>query len=160
MKSIQTRLSEKTFLSRLDSLCRQKTLFDKGYNDKDVFVIRKYKKTYCLCLHYAQVGRSDGYAMDCIFFRYELNCNGHVCVKYRIGKMISFLIPFVFCFAIGIAMWSALVFEAIVSKNVMWDGIIVATAFLMFGAINVLYRSKKQISLLEEHLFRICKIKQ
>ena len=74
--------------------------------------------------------------------------------------MISFLIPFVICFAISIAMWSALVFEAIVSKNVMWDGIIVATAFLMFGAINVLYRSKKQISLLEEHLFRICNIKQ
>ena len=36
-KHIATKLNEKQFLSRLKTFCREKTLFDKGYNNEDIF---------------------------------------------------------------------------------------------------------------------------
>ncbi len=73
MKRIETKLTEKQFLCRLEKLCKEKTRFDKGYTDKDIFVIKRNKNKFWLCKHYAHVGRVDGYGNDCIYFQYKLN---------------------------------------------------------------------------------------
>ena len=43
MKIIETKLNENQFLIRLDTFCRKKERFDRGYNDKDLYVIKRNK---------------------------------------------------------------------------------------------------------------------
>lgn len=61
-KHIATKLNEKQFLSRLKTFCREKTLFDKGYNNEDIFVTKRKNNRLWICRHSAVVGRSGGYA--------------------------------------------------------------------------------------------------
>ncbi len=159
MKRIETKLNEKQFLDRLKTLCREKTRFDKGYNDKDVFVVKCNKNKFWLCKHYAHVGRTDGYANDCIYFQYFVKENGYIEIEYMFGKLLLFVIPFIICFTAGIALWISLVYEAIAFTNVQWGGLFVVALFWIFGLVGMLFRSKKERDLLEEHLLRICSIK-
>ena len=101
---IETHLTEKQFLNRLKTLCREKTRFSKGYHDEDVFVIKRNKNKFWLCKHYAHVGRTDGYANDCICFKYIVKENGYIDIEYRFGKLLLFVIPFIICFTAGIAL--------------------------------------------------------
>ena len=105
-KRIETKLNEKQFLDRLKTFCRDKTRFDKGYNDKDVFVVKRKQNKFWLCKHYANIGRTDGYGNDCIYFRYITNKNGYIDVEYKFGKRLLFVIPFIVCFVAGIALWN------------------------------------------------------
>ena len=157
-KHLATKLDEKQFLNRLKIFCREKIRFDTGYNDKDVFVVKRKKNCYWLCKHYASVGRTDGYAHDCICFRYSINKNGYVDVEYRFGKTLSHTIPFVVCFAVGSIFGISLVYDAIAFFDVQWGGLCVAALFWIFGLSGMLYRSKKERVALEEHLLRICNI--
>lgn len=158
MKRVETRLNEKQFLHRLETLCREKKRFDKGYNDKDVFVVKQNKKYFWLCKHYASVGRTDGYANDCIYFRYGVNESGYINLEYRFGKLLSCLIPCIISFMAGIALWIPLVYEAIAFTNVQWGGLCVTALFWIWGLVGILFRSRKECILLEEHLMRICNI--
>ena len=94
-KHITTKLNEKQFLSRLKTFCREKTLFDKGYNNEDVFVTKRKNNRLWICKHSAVVGRSGGYANDCIYVRYSTNKSGYIDVEYRFGKLLLFVIPFI-----------------------------------------------------------------
>jgi len=158
MKHIETKLTEKQFLRRLEELCKEKTRFDKGYTDKNVFIFKRNKSKFWLCKHYADVGRTDGYGNDCIYFQYKLSEKGHVIVEYTFGKLIMLLIPFILIFAVGIALWSVLIYEAIVFFNVQWGGLCITTIFWVFGLFGLLFRSPKERQLLEKHLIQICNI--
>ena len=158
-KRIETKLNEKQFLDRLKTFCRDKTRFDKGYNDKDVFVVKRNRSKFWLCKHYAHVGKTDGYANDCIYFQYIVNKNGYIDIEYRFGKRLLFLIPFIICFTAGIVLWTTLVYDAIAFDNVQWGGLCVTALFWIFGLVGMLFRSRKERVLLEKHLLRICSIK-
>jgi hypothetical protein len=158
-KRIETKLNEKQFLGRLKTFCRDKTRFDKGYNDKDVFVVKRNRSKFWLCKHYAHVGKTDGYANDCIYFQYIVNKNGYIDIEYRFGKLLLFVIPFIICFTAGIALWTTLVYDAIAFDNVQWGGLCVTALFWIFGLVGMLFRSRKERVLLEKHLLRICSIK-
>lgn len=159
MKHIETKLTESSFLNRLKALCREKTRFDKGYNDKDVFVVNINKNKFWICKHYANIGRTDGYANDCIYFQYRVNKKGYVDIEYRFGKRLLYLVPFIICFTIGIALWIPLIYEAITFNNVQWGELSVTVFFWIFGLFGTLFRSQKEIVLLENHLLRICNIR-
>ena len=57
MKRIETVLSEQSFLNRLEGLCRDKVRFDRGYEDKDTFVIKRKDHKFMLAKHYAIRGK-------------------------------------------------------------------------------------------------------
>ena len=158
-KRIETKLNEKQFLDRLKTFCRDKTRFDKGYNDKDVFVVKRNRSKFWLCKHYAHVGKIDGYANDCIYFQYIVNKNGYIDIEYRFGKLLLSVIPFIICFTAGIALWTTLVYDAIAFDNAQWGGLCVTALFWIFGLVGMMFRSKKERALVEEHLLRICSIK-
>ena len=155
MKYIKTKLTESSFLNRLKTLCREKTRVDKGYTDKDVFVVRKNKNKFWICKHYAHIGRTDGYANDCIYFQYGVNEKGYVDIQYKFGKLLLFLVPFIICFTVGIALWMFLIYEAVVINNVQWGGLCVTTFFWAFGLFGILFRSQKERVLLEREKLRI-----
>ena len=162
-KRIETKLNEKQFLSRLKTFCREKTLFDKGYNNEDIFVTKRKNNRLWICKHYAVVGRSGGYANDCIYVRYITNKSGYIDVEYRFGKLLLFVIPFIICFTVGIAIWVPLVYDIISGvvafTNAQWGGLCVTALFWIFGLVGMMFRSKKERALVEEHLLRICNIK-
>lgn len=158
MKIIETRISEKQFINRLEGLCRKKAYFDKGYNDKDTFVVKRKDNKFWLGKHYALIGRSDGYANDCLLCRYTVRENGLVSVHYRFGKRITYLIPFIISCALGIPIAISLIYDAIVYADPQWNGILIAVLFLALGLFGLLFRSKKERKLLEKHLFKICNI--
>ncbi len=74
------------------------------------------------------------------------------------GKVIGLLIPFILVFTVGIALWSALIYEAIVFANIQWGGLCITTFFWLFGLFGLLFRSPKERELLEKHLMQICNI--
>lgn len=159
MTYIETKLTENSFLNRLNTLCREKTRFDKGYTDKDIYVFKrnsKDKNKFWICKHYAHIGKTDGYANDCIYFLYKVNENGYVDIEYRFGKLLLFLVPFIICFTVGIALWISLIYEAIVFNNVQWGGLCVTAFFWILGLLGSLFRSQKERLLLEQHLLLIC----
>lgn len=55
-KRIETKLNEKQFFDRLKTFCRDKTRFDKGYNDKDVFVVKRNRSKLS-----RQIKRANGW---------------------------------------------------------------------------------------------------
>jgi len=155
---IETRLNEKQFFNRLETFCREKTRFDKGYIDKDVFVVKRNRNKFWLCKHYASIGRTDGYANDCIRFRYIVNEKGYIDIEYRFGKPILFCIPFIICFSAGIALWISLIYDAIVYGGMQWGSLCITSLFWIFGLTGMFFRSRKEKALLKEHLLRICNI--
>ena len=100
---------------------------------------------------------------DCIYVRYSTNKSGYIDVEYRFGKLLLFIIPFIICFTVGIAIWVSLVYDivcgAVAFTNAQWGGLCVTTLFWIFGLVGMLFRSKKERVLVEEHLLRICNIK-
>lgn len=161
MKTVKTQMSEQRFLSRLEGLCRKKTRFDKGYVDKDTFVIKRKGNKFWLAKHYASLGRSDGYAMDCLYCKYGVDQNGYVFVKYTVGKRLTYLIPFGISFIIGAFLWVSIIYDTIVyHQSPDGNGIAVAALFWALSLVGTLLRSKKERTALEEHLLSICKCSQ
>ena len=159
MKHIETVLSEQRFLNRLEGLCRDKVRFDRGYEDKDTFVIKRKDHKFMLAKHYASIGRRHGYANDCLYCRYYTNEKGYVSIDYRFWKMKGYLIPFIVSLILGSGLWIYWIYEAIASSNVQWDAMCVAALIWILGLGGMLVRSKKERIALEKHLYRICQWK-
>ena len=157
-KFIETKLNEKQFLARLKTFCQEKTRFDKGYNDKDIFVTKRKNNRFWLCKHYANIGRTDGYANDYICFQYSINENGYIDIEWRFGKPLLSLWPFLISFTAGMALWIPLIYDAIAFGNVQWGGLCVTALFWIFGLFGAFGHSRKERVSLEEHLLRICKM--
>lgn len=158
MKTLETHLKESRFLSRVETLCRKKARFSKGYANEDTFVYIKNNNKISLCKHYATMGRGDGYAIDCLHCYYSSDENGHLKIMYKFGKMPFFWIPFLIAFVAGIVLWIALLCDFILSSNIDWGGIIVASIFWIFGLFGLFGKSKKERESLEKHLFKICEV--
>ena len=155
-KRIETKLNEKRFLERLKTLCREKTRFDKGYNDKDVFVVKRNKNQFWLCKHYAHVGRTDGYAYDCIYFQCIVKENGYVDIEYRFGKRLLFVIPDIIICLMALPLFTCALYDTIFNAYYQWGGLFVTMILSFLGLFNLFSHSKKERNVLEEHLFKIC----
>ena len=162
MKYIETKLTEKRFLNRIQTLCTEKTLFDR-YNDRECFVTKRNKNKFWIgkyypCKYYPYKGRYGGYGSNGIFLKYNVNQKGHVDIEYRFGILLSLLVPNIVCFTAGMALWIPLVYEAVVCKNVQWGGPCVSSLFWIIGLVGLSFRSSKEKVILEKHLLRICDI--
>ena len=136
MKKISTNLREYRFLDRLNNMCRQKEPFDKGYEDQDVFVVKRNGNRFRIGYHAAQVGRSDGYMQEHIYGQYCV-VDDKVEVTYRFFKPLFILAPYLICVAVGLFLTVGLVW------NGMWEALYVPILFLGLGSLGVFWRSKK-----------------
>lgn len=156
MRILETHLKESQFLSRIETLCKKKTRFSKGYANEDAFVYIKNNDKIILCKHYATIGKSDGYAVDCLQCYYFADEKGHLTIKYKFGKMPFSWIPFLIAFSVGVLIWIALLCDCVVSNTMDWGGVVVASVFWIFGLFGLFGKSKKERVSLETHLFKIC----
>ncbi len=163
MRRIETKLTERLFLERLEALCAKKTLFDRGYTDKECFVIKRNKNKFWLGKHYiGGFWGPNGYQNCLIFCKYKVNDRGHVDVEYRFGKILLYVFPCVMAFLMCFPIWLVLVYDAIAFPEVRWEGqwgaICVLALLWTVGLLFSLYMSKKEKRMLEAHLHRICKV--
>ena len=158
MKVIETVLSERQFLRRLEALCRTKTRFDKGYEDKDTFVTKRNDNKFWLGKHYALIGRTDGYAVDVLFGKYKITEEGRILITYRFGKRLTYMIPFFVAIVIGSFLWASVIYDAIIYGLPDLNGIAIAALCWALGLGGAFIRSKKERKALEAHLLRICKV--
>ncbi len=108
--------------------------------------------------HYALVGRTDGYANDCLFCRYTVSEEGFVSVEYRFGKMRSLLIPFLVSLAVGLFFLGATVFDGILDGSWNFPVLGVGGLFLILGVVGLIVPAgKKDRADLVSHLERICR---
>ncbi|MBE6603840.1 MAG: hypothetical protein E7636_05900 [Ruminococcaceae bacterium] len=159
MKIIETKLNENQFINRLDTFCRKKERFDRGYNDKDLYVIKRNKNKFWMSKHYASVGRTDGYMNTCLYCSYIVNDNGFVSVKYRFGKLPMFLIPFTISLIIGAFIGGGVVIDIALYGNSDWNNVLVTALFWSLGLGGLIIRSPKERRELENYLKKICETK-
>lgn len=74
MKHIETHLTERHFLSRLETLCRKQERFDRGDRENDYFVVKRNNQKFRIAKHYAHVGKTDGYGYDCLYCQGICHC--------------------------------------------------------------------------------------
>ena len=159
MKFIETHLTEKQFLDRMDTLCRKKERFDRGYHDIDTFVVKRKRNKFWLGKHYAYVGRSDGYASVFLYCRYDVTEKGYVRVGYRYGAPLIHLIPFAICAGVGGVLCLSSLYDAVFDRAPQWASIFISSAMWMIGLVGLLFRSKKDRRALESHLLFVCRKK-
>lgn len=154
MKILNTNLTEKQFLSRLEVNCHSKTPFDRGYNDSDTFVYKIKDNRFWLGKHYRCVGRTDGFASAKLNCKYDIASNGRITVTYRRAKHPIHVIFHSLAFTIG------LYFSVDSLINVFKYGEtnewIFPLAFLFIGLFGLLIKPNKEWCSLEKHLHNIC----
>ena len=159
MKTIETNLTEKIFLERLDSICEKKRPFDRGYETKDTFVCQRKEGRFRIYQHSTR-GRWDGCYAEYLSGKYKTNEKGKITVEYRFKLSLDDLIP-----AIVTAVLSGFVLAAIISDLVTYgtaeaEGVIFLAVLLGFSIFEILCLalSKRVKHSLEAHLKRICKV--
>ncbi len=156
MNSINTDLSEKEFVSRLEKMCMIHRKFDKGYQDLDVFVVKRNNKKFRLGHHLPLVGRTDGYSIEYIFGEYVVDKNNRVIVTYRFGKTFLFLMPFFIAILFSLPIFIYLVYDLINNSILQLDGLIISFLISTLSLTAIFLRSKNEKDTLEKHLHRIC----
>ena len=156
MKRIETHMTERKLVGRLETLCRKKERFSKGYEDQDVFVYHYTKNGFILEKHLAYVGRTHGYAEAHLHCRHTVNEKGFVTVEYNCRKSVTDYILYSFLLLIGLSFWIMLLMDWISGDNVDIGGMVVALAFWAVGLFGLFRRSRKDRIALEKHLLRIC----
>ena len=159
MKTIYTDLTEKQFLKQLDDRCYKKENLLPKYADIDAFVYKLKNKKFWILQHYAEVGRSHGYANDRLVCKYFLDEKENVVVKYRYGKDIGFTLFGLVCLIFTTPVLSCLIFDAFTSDYIEIPGILILSVFFLLGIGIVFTRSKEVLRHQEERLYSICNIK-
>ena len=153
MKTLETH-----FLSRVETFCRKKARFSKGYENEDIFVYTKKDNKISLFKHYRTIGRGDGYAIDCLRCYYSTDENEHLKIMYKFGKMPFSWIPFLITFILGMVIWIALLCDFFSGYDMQWGGFVIASIFWIFGLFGLFGKSKKERESLEKLLFKICEL--
>ena len=156
MKQIETQLLEKHFIQRLESLCRAKEHYDRGYVDKDTFVVKRKNQKFCLLKHYARLGRTHGYASEGLYCQYHTNEEGYVVVRYDFRLRTAYLIPFLMALGMGLFIWILVFFDIFSAVAFPWNEFWISVLFWVLGLGGLLIRSKQERVFLEEHLMKIC----
>lgn len=158
MKTIVTNLSEQRFLNRLDSMCTKYNRFAKGYTELDVFVVKRKHKRFQIGRHLADIplSRFDGYLSEFIFGKYTVNNFGNVEVSYRFSTPFPLRIPDIIISLAGLPLFLCLLYDAIFNASYQWGGLFITMIFSFIGLFSLLGRSKKNRTVLEEHLCEIC----
>ncbi len=158
MKTVETCISEQRFLSRIESLCVKKAKFDKGYADREVFVVKQNNNTFWIAKHYPSRPREREYVGDCLYCKYSKNQNGHIVVNYNYGKRPMHWIYTVIVFVVGLVLWASVIYDVIVNSSIDLNEILITVLICLVGLVFTFRRSKKEQKVLKEHLLKICNI--
>ena len=156
MRVIETCMSEQRFLSRLEGLCRRKERFDKGYEDKDVFVIEKKGRTFRIGKHYALYGRNHGCIPDCLSGTYTVGQDGFVRVNYRFSRRPMYRFFSAVALLGGCVLWISVLCEYFAHGNYNGNEMAVGGLLWVLAVVGMLLRSGKERAALERHLYHIC----
>lgn len=163
MQCIKTDLSEKAFKQRLSDLTMAHTWFDRGYKDRDVFVLKVNKNCFRIGYHVKKVGRYgryDGYRMPFLYGKYSVDADGKISVRYWFGQPFLFLLPSFLMDVLCVPIFLYMLYDLFIhqfAQPIM--AYIIVGILSVLGIWTTLCPSKKNRVFLVQHLNRICKIK-
>ena len=159
MKTIETHLTEKQFLFRLEHLCRIKKPYDVGYCDMDVFVVRRKGNRFWLAKHYAVspvYAKGDGYAADRLRCRYKVSEHGYVTVEYRFAKRPTYYISAMFTFLASCLVGISMLRDIEAGREVQPGALPVVLSSWLIWFFAFFHRSNIERTDDEAHLRFIC----
>ena len=158
MITIKTTLSEKAFKKKMKDLTVPYNVFDRGYENSDVFVLKAKNNTFRIGHHVKNVWNRAGYDADFLYGKYFLDNTGKITVRFRYGKPLMFLIPFIFCLIFPFPIFLCLLYEALHYHELSLAPLLITGLFSILGFFGAFYSSPKTRQLLLRHLKRICNI--
>lgn len=158
MTTMETNLSETGFKNRLKNLTVPYKIFDRGYENSDVFVLKAKNNAFRIGHHVKNVWNHDGYDAVFLYGKYFLDNTGKITVRFRFGKPLVFLIPFIFCLIFPFPIFLCLLYEALHYHELSLAPLLITGLFSILGFFGIFYSPKKTRQLLLQRLKRICNI--
>ena len=158
MKQINTLLTERQFLTKLESTCTLKTRFNNGYHDIETFVYKIKDNKFWLGKHHPEISRgAKAFSAARLNCKYFTNANGRITINYRKGKHPLDIILHVIAFIIGLY-FSA---NSLISylKFGETKELIFPILLIILGVLAFIIKPKKEWNSLEQFLLKICNIK-
>ncbi len=151
-KTIETSLSEKTFLRRLEEQCP----YCGRYMDADAFFLKREAHRFRIGYRLAHLSRGERQPTLFLYGEYHLNENGCVVVTYRLAYSLGRRI---FAGALFLATLTVLV-SLFLDKGAAQKGMLtelLITGLLLGVAVVGLLTSRRRIgNRLQQHLQEIC----
>ena len=155
MKTIDTHLTEKSFLDRLSRFCLPYDRGNKGYVNQEAFVYSRKDQKFWIGHHMVTAGRDDGFAKERINAAYRVNDNGYVTVTYSFGKHPTIMTFHAIAFLLGLIPAVGLLTDAMRQSSMAVYGGICGLSFMGYGLWGFFGRPK-ELAIQEEHLQYIC----
>ena len=152
MITIQTNLSETGFKNRLKNWTVPYKAFDRGYENSEVFVLKAKNNTFRIGHHVKNVWNQSGYDTDFIYGKYFLDNTGKITVRFRYGKPLIFLMPFIFCLMFPFPIFLCLLYEALRFHEFSLAPLLITGLFSILGFFGIFCSSRKTRQLLLRHL--------
>ena len=104
------------------------------------------------------VWSSDGNNTDFLYGKYFLDNTGRITLRFRFGKPLALLIPFIFCLMIPFPIFLYLLYDAVCYHELSLAPLLVLGLFSMLGFFGRFSSSGKTRQLLLRLLKNICNI--
>ena len=133
-----------------------KIYFKLDYKEKECYTLKKKGNTFRIGHHVPYVWNHDGYWCEFLYGEYKLGNNGNIVVKYRFGKPLWVILPFLVIVIMCFPIFLGLVYEFIID-NYFDIAILISGIFSLIGFIGLFGISKKSRKSYIELLSKICK---
>jgi len=153
MKSINTFLTERQFLNRLEQLPNSKTYLLDKCDESGVYVYNIKDNRFWLG-KYARIGRSYGCLSTRLNCKYEIGENSHIVVTYRRAKHIFGAI--LNCAFVIVGMFFCINSFVNLLREFKYEDLILLLAFLFLGLYGLVIKPHKEWNSLEALLYNIC----
>ena len=156
MKSINTFLTERQFLNRLEQLPNSKTYLLDKCDESGVYVYNIKDDRFWLG-KYALIGRSYGLLSTRLNCKYKVTQSGRVDVSFCRAKHPFHAILHFLLLAVGIYFCADSLISVFRQSKI--SDLLIALGFLAIGIYGLIIKPNKEWSYLEEYLYKICNIK-
>ena len=153
MKSINTYLTERQFINRLEQLPHSKAYLSDKCDESGVYVYNLKGNRFWLG-KYARIGKSYGFLPTRLNCKYEIGENGYIVVTYRRAKHIPYMIFHYLFFVVGIlfCIYSFVNFF----KEFKYQNLIFLLAFFILGLYGLVIKPNNEWNSLNAILYNIC----
>ena len=153
MKSINTYLTERQFLNRLEQLPHSKAYLSDKCDESGVYVYNIKDNRFWLG-KYARIGRSYSFLSTRLNCKYEIGENRYIIVTYRRAKHIFGAV--LSCAFVIVGMLFCINSFVNLLRGFKYEDLIFLLAFLFLGLYGLVIKPNKEWNSLEALLYNIC----
>ena len=151
-KTVETTLSEKTFLRRLEENCPYRG----GCTDTNAFSLKRDARRFRIEYRLSRLARGQRQPKRFLYGEYHLDENGCVVVNYRLAYSLGRKILTGTLFLVSLALFVSVFLEGENALEGMLTELFITGLFLVVAFIGLLVETRTTGARLERHLRQIC----